>query len=170
MLCHPQPTHESRAVSTETSFIYIPFENSTNWLKGLKYVNAIKLGVWLFSSSFFCFYFFFFFFWFAFAKSCPLAIRHHFLLFTTSEAKQRFSRSLHAVDYSYQLCGAKKEKVKWDGIVMKEDEIARLEKGNIGRERKWSSGGKRREKYEENMRSVRKENRTEEWDEKRENR
>lgn len=60
-------------------------------------------------------------------------------VFTTSEAKQHFNRYTHAVDYSYHLCGTKKKKVKWNGVVMKEDEMVRLEEGNIGRERKLSS-------------------------------
>lgn len=74
----------------------------------------------------------------------------------TSEAKQCFSHSMHAVDYSYHLCGTKKKKVKWNGVVMKEDEIVRLEEENIGRERKLSSEGRENSNMKGHMRSVEK--------------
>lgn len=74
--------------------------------------------------------------WFGFLKSCPQDIRHHFTVynFRGRAALQPSPRTLLIIHIN--SVETKKERVEWDGAVMKEDEMVRLEAGNIGRERK----------------------------------
>lgn len=92
--------------------------------------------------------------WFGFLKSCPQDIRHHFTVynFRGRAALQPSPRTLLIIHIN--SVETKKERVEWDGAVMKEDEMARLEAENIGRERKIKVQRKEKREIRRGMRGA----------------
>lgn len=88
---------------------------------------------------------------FGFLKSCPPEIRHHFTVYYfRGKASSVAAAPCMLLIIHINSVEWRKNKVKWDGVVMKEGEIARLEDRNIGGERKQSS----EERERRNLRGV----------------